>query len=427
MPLYYDGENITGKVHFTLKNNKAFDHNGIKIEFLGIIQMFNDRSSSSEFVCLSKELARPGELSHSNSYPFEFREVEKPFETYYGATVRLKYLLRVTINKLLGNITKEVGIAVHAMSFYPNPTAPDPNARTEVGIEDALHIEFEYDKARYHLKDVIVGKVYFLVIRLKIKSMEIELLRKETTGNMASSNPGSYNTSVVERTECVFKYEVMDGSPNKGETVPIRIFLAGYDLQPTMREIAKKFSVRYFLNLVLVDEDDRRYYKTKEIHLWRKYDKYYRKLAANHSHMNINPNPTIPSSALAPGEIVAVPYTKHGPSIATSSSTKDFQHVANATRSLNERTPATSQKSSTTSNGGGYKIANYPTNETNNQPDKLISSELKEDLKDESLNEQSEYLKELTDQKSADSGNATTEESISEDHKLEKGDEYSST
>ena len=40
------------------------------------------------------------------------------------------------------------------------------------------------------------------------------------------------------------KYEVMDGSPNRGETVPIRIFLAGYDLQPTMRDIAKKFSVK---------------------------------------------------------------------------------------------------------------------------------------------------------------------------------------
>ena len=102
LPLYYDGENISGKVHFTLKNNKTFEHNGIKIEFLGIIQMFNDRSSNSEFICLSKELARPGELSHSNSFPFEFREVEKPYETYYGATVKLRYLLRVTINKLLG-------------------------------------------------------------------------------------------------------------------------------------------------------------------------------------------------------------------------------------------------------------------------------------------------------------------------------------
>lgn len=47
----------------------------------------------------------------------------------------------------------------------------------------------------------------------------------------------------------------------KGESIPIRLFLAGYDPTPTMRDVNKKFSVRYFLNLVLVDEEDRRYFK----------------------------------------------------------------------------------------------------------------------------------------------------------------------
>ena len=34
----------------------------------------------------------------------------------------------------------------------------------EVGIEDCLHIEFEYDKNKYHLKDTVVGKIYFLLV-----------------------------------------------------------------------------------------------------------------------------------------------------------------------------------------------------------------------------------------------------------------------
>ena len=46
-----------------------------------------------------------------------------------------------------------------------------------------------------------------------------------------------------------------------GESIPIRLFLAGYDLNPTMRDINKKFSCRYYLNLVLVDEEERRYFK----------------------------------------------------------------------------------------------------------------------------------------------------------------------
>ena len=37
----------------------------------------------------------------------------------------------------------------------------------EVGIEDCLHIEFEYDKGRYHLKDTVVGKIYFLLVCIR--------------------------------------------------------------------------------------------------------------------------------------------------------------------------------------------------------------------------------------------------------------------
>lgn len=35
---------------------------------------------------------------------------------------------------------------------------------------------------RYHLKDVIVGKIYFLLVRIKIRYMELAIVRRETTG-----------------------------------------------------------------------------------------------------------------------------------------------------------------------------------------------------------------------------------------------------
>lgn len=56
-----------------------------------------------------------------------------------------------------------------------------------------------------------------------------------------------------------------------------------------MRDINKKFSVRYFLNLVLMDTEDRRYFKQQEITLWRKADKN-RKSAVTQSS-----NPHVPS------------------------------------------------------------------------------------------------------------------------------------
>jgi len=61
----------------------------------------------------------------------------------------------------------------------------------------------------------------------------------------------------------------MDGSPSRGETIPIRLFLGGFDLTPTFRDVNKKFSTRYYLSLVLIDEDARRYFKQSEILLYR--------------------------------------------------------------------------------------------------------------------------------------------------------------
>ena len=68
----------------------------------------------------------------------------------------------------------------------------------------------------------------------------------------------------------VHQFEVMKRNKDRtiflisrclGECIPIRLFLAGYDLTTTMKDVQRRFSVRYFLNLVLVDEEDRRYYK----------------------------------------------------------------------------------------------------------------------------------------------------------------------
>merc|ERR1712129_491681 len=131
-----------------------------------------------------------------------------------------------------------------------------------VGIGDCLHIEFEYDKSQYHLKDVVVGKEYFLLVRIKIKHMELGVVRRETT----------VSTVATQKTEneTLTKFEIMDGAPVKDQCIPVRLYLTGLDLTPTMKNVQNKFSVKYFLNLVLVDEEDRRYFKQQEMFIYRK-------------------------------------------------------------------------------------------------------------------------------------------------------------
>jgi vacuolar protein sorting-associated protein 26 len=161
------------------KPGSRLDHYGIKIELIGQIELYYDRGNHHDFLSLVKELARPGDLFQHTTYNFEFVNVEKPYESYTGSNVKLRYFLRVTIVRRLSDIIKEKELVVHTLSAYPEMNS---SIKMEVGIEDCLHIEFEYNKSKYHLKDVIVGKIYFLLVRIKIKHMEIAIIKRETTG-----------------------------------------------------------------------------------------------------------------------------------------------------------------------------------------------------------------------------------------------------
>jgi len=253
-------EPVSGNINILLPDGKRIEHIGIRIELIGQIEMFYDRSDSYIFTSLIQNI-QPGVISDSQSIPFDFSAIEKPYESYSGINVRLRYLIRVTISRSYSSdIISERDFLVQLIQQPPTVNNP---IKMEVGIEDCLHIEFEYDRARYHLKDVIIGKVYFLLIRIKIKYMELAILRKESSGAGAGS---LFNESTN-----VTKFEIMDGVPVRGECIPVRMFLSNLDLTPTFLNINNRFSVKYFLNLVLVDEEDRRYFKQHEVLFWRKH------------------------------------------------------------------------------------------------------------------------------------------------------------
>ena len=255
------------------------------MQLVGEIELASERGHPHEFVSLVRDLSPGGDLLTTQTFSFEFRSVEMEYESYKGSQVRLRYLLRVTVVRGLGQtVTKEYPFWVRNRNQLTSSSSssgddaknaasggasasgggvlsePGTPIKMEVGIEDCLHIEFEYDRSSYDLQDTVVGKIYFLLVRIKLKHMELEIRRKETVGGGA--------TARVE-TETVAKYEIMDGAPVRGEIIPIRLHLAPYDLTPTYPNVHNKFGVKYSINLVLVDEEDRRYFKQQEITLVR--------------------------------------------------------------------------------------------------------------------------------------------------------------
>jgi vacuolar protein sorting-associated protein 26 len=86
----------------------------------------------------------------------------------------------VVINRNYNRITKEEEFIVQNLGEEPSSNPP---IKMEVGIEECLHIEFEFTNSKFHLKDCILGKVNFNLVRIKIKLMELSIIRRETVGS----------------------------------------------------------------------------------------------------------------------------------------------------------------------------------------------------------------------------------------------------
>jgi len=283
---YEASQDIGGKVLLMLPSGKKVDHLGIKIQFIGRIDMghgIHEGRPHYDFISLTKELSPPGSIFQAmTEIPFLFKHVEKEHESYMGRNVNVHYFIKVMLErKFLPPITQETDVWVQ---LYGQSPAQNEAIKMEVGIEDCLHIEFEYERRAYHLKDTIIGNIHFLLVRIKIKYMELAVIRREISGegvasimmdkennnNNTAATAGSNN--IFTETQTLIKYGIMDGCPFAKDVIPVRLSLEGIpaDLTPTYTSVNNRFSVRYYLNLVLVDEEDRRYFKQQEIVLWRK-------------------------------------------------------------------------------------------------------------------------------------------------------------
>lgn len=250
-PLYLENDNVSGKVSVRVKEGKSLEHQGLVLQFLGAIILLNERETT-EFLSVAQELVPPGELMGLNVYSFEFNNIQKMYESYLGTSVKLRYVVRATIKKR-ANVTKEREIWVRTKQKLEIIQEPETFG---VGIGDSLHLDFSFNMTMYSLSDVVVGSIKFKTVRLKVQYIELSIIRREITVNQSES-------------EHVARFQIMDGAASKDDEIPIRMFLDGYKLTPSYKDVNKKFSVRYFLNLTLVDEEDRRYFKQQEITLYR--------------------------------------------------------------------------------------------------------------------------------------------------------------
>ncbi|KAL4461707.1 hypothetical protein ABPG73_005699 [Tetrahymena malaccensis] len=261
LPVYTGEDDISGIIDVRIKGKKL-EHQGIRVELVGHIEVTYDNKQNSDFMSMARELEPAGTLFEDKKFKFLFPKFEKTFETYYGKSAKVRYFLRVSINKQYNQkIVQTLDFAVVLPSQDADKIETNP-IKLEVGIQECLHIEFEFSKDKYHLKDCLIGKVHFLLVKIRIKHMQLQVIRQEITLN---------NGVVNKDNEVLVDYEIMDGCPRKGEVIPIRLYLSGVDLTPSYSEsTSNKFQVKHFINLILIDDEGKRYFKQQEISMYRK-------------------------------------------------------------------------------------------------------------------------------------------------------------
>lgn len=231
-------QDVSGKVTLALPNAKKFEHLGIKIEFVGRIysRYIKEREQRDHYdlFSLKKELAPPGCIyTHTLQFPFCFPSTNAnvEYETYHGRDCSLVYLVRVYVERkglgFLPPIIAEKEILIQKIGIPPVTNNP---IKMEVGIEDCLHIEFEYERKFYHLKDTIAGSIHFLLVKIRIKHCELALVRRESQGdfspralgsasgmgnNSSGKSEGNENRTEFSETQTLTKHEIMDGAPSK--------------------------------------------------------------------------------------------------------------------------------------------------------------------------------------------------------------------
>jgi vacuolar protein sorting-associated protein 26 len=93
--------------------------------------------------------------------------------------MRVRYFINVLVNRSFNKINKEEDFVVQNVGLEP---VLNPPLKFGVGVADYLNLELLLEGSKFHLKDCIVGSVTFHLVRLKIKLMEILLLRREQVG-----------------------------------------------------------------------------------------------------------------------------------------------------------------------------------------------------------------------------------------------------
>ena len=256
LPILTSGDKVTGHLQIIPPPGKAVVHFGVMLLLIGEHRRL-DGTVIGRFFTRKQELIPQGELKTNIETDFTFDNLLFPESSYFGQTVNTTYAVQlVVIHRFIDFKVEERFIYV---DFKPRPAEVVP-IHKEIGIENILHIEFVFPSREIDCREPLVGAVYFIKVNLRIVAMSLTLFCEESY-----LKDGIFNMDKKE----LKKIEIMDGSPCRGDHIPIRFFIASADIWPFDGKDTANFNVEHYIKATLVDENGKKYYKKLNINFAR--------------------------------------------------------------------------------------------------------------------------------------------------------------
>ena len=278
-PTFYDNDEISGNIILKLNNTKSLIYEYVSINICGILTIDSQNSKiKTEIYKECQELTgkkSPNIITNEiTNFSFNFTPKIKPYETYIGSLLQIRYYINAIIKTNNTNspplIEKQIEIVCLKLpkkeicdKIYLKEKNKEKK-EINIGVENVIHVRINLLKTKFFLDDVIIGKVKIIKSEIELNSIFLTIKREEKYYQL---------DDIKVKNEDLSNYEIAEGFIEQGDELCFKYFLKNIkNLTPSYdykNDNNNKISVKYYLCFCFNDDQGYQFFKHIEIDIYR--------------------------------------------------------------------------------------------------------------------------------------------------------------
>ena len=278
-PTFYDNDEISGNIILKLNNTKSLIYEYVSINICGILTIDSQNSKiKTEIYKECQELTgkkSPNIITNEiTNFSFNFTPKIKPYETYIGNLLQIRYYINAIIKTNNTNspplIEKQIEIVCLKLpkkeicdKIYLKEKNKEKK-EINIGVENVIHVRINLLKTKFFLDDVIIGKIKIIKSEIELNSIFLTIKREEKYYQL---------DDIKVKNEDLSNYEIAEGFIEQGDELCFKYFLKNIkNLTPSYdykNDNNNKISVKYYLCFCFNDDQGYQFFKHIEIDIYR--------------------------------------------------------------------------------------------------------------------------------------------------------------